>query len=237
MKLLLAASILASTPVAGAAPERTATAPPRYYVRHRAPARPPQPVASSPRPAASPRLSAAGPRSPDGSLTVSIASGDGMTRGGTQDGARDGDGAQIVWLTNNRTGERRRLLVSRYANDRARNLTGLSNPLFSLDGGYVYVSSRDDEPGSEVVHQLKLSTGAERAVTGGTALSVIRTGQYRGYLLVRQHRYRGPEGGSYGPVLVVRPDGHPMFVVPGSDADDGKDAVTPWLRAHGWTAS
>lgn len=152
MKLVLGTCILVSTltAVAVAAPVRPAIAGPRYYVRDR-----------------SASLPVVGVDSPDRSLTVSIGRGEPTST--------DGDGAQIVWLTNNRTKQRRQLLVSRYSSNFERNLTGLSNPLFSLDGGYVYVSSNDAGPGSGVVHQLKVSTGSERAVAPGAALAVIRT--------------------------------------------------------------
>jgi hypothetical protein len=76
-----------------------------------------------------------------------------------------------------------------------------------------------------------------RSVTSGTALRVIRTGPYRGYLLVQAHRYYNrPTGGSYNPVIVVRPDGHDEFVVPGSEIEEGSSAIDPWLARKGWRA-
>lgn len=110
-----------------------------------------------------------------------------------------------------------------------------SRPIFSLDGGFVYATESAAAPGSASVQQIRLRDGFRRFVTGGRLLSVLRTGPHRGYLLVEKHRYY-PQGGSYNPVSVVRPDGREMFVVPGSEVDDGARAVGPWLRRNGWTA-
>lgn len=150
----------------------------------------------------------------------------------------DGTGNQRLVLEDRRTGAKRRLLTSRHDDDSHRNLTSITAPLFSLDGGFLYFSTSDAAPTSGAVHCVDLKTGAVRFVVGGTALSVIRTGPYRGYLLVQQHRYYDrPEGGSYNPVVVVRPDGHEALVVPGSAIDDGDRAVSPWLAKNGWRAS
>lgn len=146
--------------------------------------------------------------------------------------------AQGLWVVDNRTGQRRRLLATRVDDDPKRTLEELAAPRFSLEGGYIYVTSVAAWATSGAVHQVSVATGAERFVVAGDLIAVIRTGPYRGFLLVQQHRYYDrPEGGSYNPVYVVRPDGHEMFVVPGSENDDGEYAVTPWLRAKGWVAN
>lgn len=167
--------------------------------------------------------------SPDGKHTATI-----LPNGA---GQADGTGSEVLMLGDMASGKERRLLISRYDENRRRNLTNLSNPLFSLNGGYVYVSASDIAPVSNAVHQIDLKTGAIRFVIGGRALKVIRTGPYRGYLLVQQHRYyEKPEGGSYNPVFVIRPDGHEEFMVPGSGNDDGELAVEPWLAKRNWRA-
>lgn len=152
-------------------------------------------------------------------------------------GDDDGTGATALVLIDRQSKRQKRLLTSRYDGDFTRNLTALSHPLFSLDGGYIYISSSDASPNSGAVHQISLTTGTEKFVVAGQALKVIRTGPYRGFLLVQTHRYYDrPEGGSYNPVFVVRPDGHHEFMVPGSANDDGKLAVDPWLAQNGWRA-
>ena len=167
--------------------------------------------------------------SPDGSLTARILQIDSPSDHGT--------GSEILVIEGRSTGWRKSLLISRYDDDYTRNTTGLSNPLFSLDGGYLYVTSSDNVPGRDAVHQVDVRTGKRRFVAGGYALSVLRTGPYRGYLLVQNHRYYDrPSGGSYNPVSVVRPDGHVEFMIPGSATDEGEKAVEPWLVRKGWRA-
>ncbi len=131
----------------------------------------------------------------------------------------------------------RKLLSPRRDDDLKRNLFGITHPVFSLDGGYVYVQA-DAWATSPATHQINLTTGAERFVIDGAVQSVIRSGPYRGMLLVSRHKYHpAPEFGSYDPVDVVRPDGKLMLTVPGSEADEGDPSVANWLKAHGWQAN
>ena len=177
-------------------------------------------------------VAAADPRavSPDGRRAAMIVD--------TGVGLDDGTGGQQLVIEDRRSGTKRRLLTSRYDGDSHRNLTNMTGPLFSLDGGFLYVSTSDAAPTSGAVHWIDLKTGAIRFVVGGTALAVIRTGPYRGYLLVQQHRYYDrPEGGSYNPVAAIRPDGQVALIVPGSEVDDGERAASPWLAKNGWRAS
>lgn len=147
------------------------------------------------------------------------------------------DGQASLWVADAADGSSRRLTVpSGKDEEPARNLNFVHHPIFSLDGGFVYVSAQAWVT-SDAVHQISLRTGAERFVVDGSALSVIRTGPWRGYLLVGRHMYyHRPEGGSYNPVYAVRPDNKQSFLVPGSDKDDGEHSVDRWLRAHKWQA-
>jgi hypothetical protein len=79
-------------------------------------------------------------KSPDGLYTASI-----VPNGG---GDENGSGAQALVLYSTKSNIKRRLLVSKWDGDYARNLAGLSKPLFSLDGGYVYFNSSDASPNS-----------------------------------------------------------------------------------------
>lgn len=173
--------------------------------------------------------SSTGSVSPDGRYTATI------LQTGVDHG--DGSGSQALVIADKRTGQVQRRLVSQYSDDPHQNLTNLGGPMFSLDGGYVYFSGSDGTVTSSTVQQLNLKTGAVRFVVSGWALAVIRSGPYRGYLLVQQHRYYDrPTGGSYNPVFVIRPDGHEEFIVPGSDNDYGELVVQPWLAKQGWKA-
>jgi hypothetical protein len=166
-------------------------------------------------------------RSPDGRYMVAV----------FQIGAgdEDGTGAQALVLSSASSKVQRRLLVSKSDGDYSRNTTGLSNPMFSLDGGFVYFSSSDVSPNSTYVHQFDLKLNSVRPVCPGMGLRVMRSGPYRGWLLVQKHRY-WPRGGSYNPVYLVRPSGKEEMMVPGSDNDDGELAIEPWLAKMKWRA-
>lgn len=152
-------------------------------------------------------------------------------------GDADGNGADALVLVDRRNGAKKTLLIAKYDEDHTRNLTSLSDPIFSLDNGYIYINSSDASPYRGAVHQINRRTGLVRFVTGGWALSVIRNGPHRGFLIVQKHLlYDRPQGGTYNPVFVVRPDGHREFMIPGSDNDDGELAVAPWLASRGWHA-
>jgi hypothetical protein len=141
-----------------------------------------------------------------------------------------------LWVVDGPTGEARKLIEPRPDTDPQANLAVFEHPVFSLDGRFVYVSANAWVT-SSAVHQVNVRTGAERFVSDGYASALIRTGPWRGYLLVGRHMYwPAPREGSYNPVYVVRPDGKEKFVVPGSETDDGGEAIEPWLKAHGWTA-
>lgn len=168
-------------------------------------------------------------KSPDGLYTASV-----VPNG---EGDENGSGAQALVLYSTKGNVQRRLLVSKWNGDYSRNLAGLSRPLFSLDGGYVYFSSTDASPNSAYVHQFDLKLNVIKAVCSGWALRVMRTGPYRGYLLVQTHRYWDrPEGGSYNPVFLTHPSGKKIMMVPGSDNDEGEFAVDPWLAKMNWRA-
>ena len=168
-------------------------------------------------------------KSPDGFYTVSV-----VPNG---EGDENGSGAQALVLYSSEGNVQRRLLVSKWNGDYSRNLAGLSRPLFSLNGGYVYFNSTDASPNSGYVHQFDLKLNVIRAVCSGWALRVMRTGPYRGYLLVQTHRYWDPpEGGLYNPVFLTHPSGKKIMMVPGSDKNEGELAVDHWLAKMDWRA-
>lgn len=168
-------------------------------------------------------------KSPNGVYTVSV-----IPHG---EGDENGSGAKALVLYSTKGKAQRRLLVSKWDGDYSRNLAGLSHPLFSLDGGYVYFSSTDASPNSGFVHQFDLKLNVIKPICAGWALRVVRTGPYRGYLLVQTHRYwNRPEGGSYNPVFLTHPSGRRITMVPGSDNDEGELAIDPWLAKMHWRA-
>lgn len=168
-------------------------------------------------------------RSPDTLYTVAIVP--------IGQGDENGSGSQAIVLYSTTAKIQRRLLVSKWSEDYASNLAGLSHPIFSLNGGYVYFNSTDASPNSGYVHQLDLKLNVVKSVCAGSVLRVMRTGPYRGYLLVQTHRYWDrPEGGSYNPVFLTHPSGKTVMMIPGSDSDDGEIAIDPWLTKANWRA-
>jgi hypothetical protein len=141
-----------------------------------------------------------------------------------------------LWIADGIAGTAQKLIGPSSNTDPRLDFTSFGSPIFSLDGRYVYVSAAAWAT-SSAVHQVDVATGKQRFVIDGSAIAVIRTGKYRGYLLVHRHMYHpAPEFGSYDPVYVVRPDARESFPVPGSDKDDGEQSVDRWLRANGWEA-
>lgn len=168
-------------------------------------------------------------KSPDGLYTVSIVP--------AGEGDENGTGSQAIDLYDANRTTKRRLLISKWNGVHSQNLVGLSHPIFSLDGGFVYFSSSDVEPTSGYVHRIDLKLNTVKSICSGSVLRVMRTGPYRGYLLVQTHRYWDrPEGGSYNPVFLTHPSGKKIMMVPGSDNDDGELAVDPWLAKMNWRA-
>ena len=111
-----------------------------------------------------------------------------------------------------------------------REIATFSNPVFSLDGGFVYVEVPEYAT-SNSVYQINLSTRAIRKVVDGNQTRVIRSGRYRGYLLVWRHQYYGaPSFGSYEAAYVVRPDAKEMFEVRAARNDEA--ALESWLSEN-----
>ena len=138
-------------------------------------------------------------------------------------------GSCAIWLADAHTGKRRKLYAG---------------PVFqgsfwalhwSPDERLVYFSRLESET-SAGTHVIDVRTRKEKLVFEGGLIGVLRTGPYRGYLLAQPHRY-WEAGGSYNPVVLVRPDGKEMLTVPGSDKDAGARSLGRWLRLKGWAAS
>lgn len=141
-----------------------------------------------------------------------------------------------LWIADGLKGGARKLIGHHDSSDIKQVFVSYGGPVFSLDGGFVYVTAQAWAT-SGAVHQVSLATGQERFIIDGGCEAVIRTGPWRGYLLVTRHMYYpAPRYGSYDPTYVVRPDAKQTFIVPGTDKDDGQDHLTPWLKKNGWQA-
>jgi len=150
--------------------------------------------------------------------------------------AEDENAPTSLWIADGLAGGAHKLIGHHDATDMKEVFIAYGGPVFSLDGGFVYVTAQAWAT-SGAVHQVSLATGQERFIMDGGVDKVIRTGPWRGYLLVTRHMYYpAPKDGSYDPTYVVRPDAKQSFIVPGTDRDDDQDHVTPWLKQHGWAA-
>lgn len=150
-----------------------------------------------------------------------------------REGGRDlFDGQSSLWIVDAASGSPRRLLTPKGDDEPKRSLALVHRPFFSLDGGYVYVEA-EAWVTSAAIHQVSVTTGKERYVADGWIHGILRTGPYRGDLVVSQHRYhKAPRYGSYDPAAVIRPDGKVVLKLPGEEPD-----VDGWVKARGWILS
>lgn len=99
-------------------------------------------------------------------------------------------------------------------------LAALQTPQFSPDGKQVYFGSAAWAT-SGAIHAVDLRTRRVRFVMPGNGLEVVRTGEYRGCLLVQQHRYF-LGGGSFDWFWLFRADGKEVGPV-GEDTANFKE--------------
>ncbi len=121
-----------------------------------------------------------------------------------ESGAGEADANQI-WTVGT-DGKNAALLVRSAPNGNPKALlAGLSAPQFSPDGRTVYFLSAAWAT-SGAVHSVDVVTRKVAYVCPGNELEVIRTGEYRGHLIVQQHKYF-VGGGSYDWYWLLRADG------------------------------
>jgi hypothetical protein len=144
-------------------------------------------------------------------------------------------GITSLWLTDTRTHISRMVVRGNEAPSNVAIFSAFGDPHFLMDGTSVYLSVVAGEV-SMATFRVDLRTGARRFAMFGGAVGVMRTGPYAGCLLVQQHRY-WTKGGSYNPVVLVRPNGKQLLMIPGSENDDGERSVGYWLHRKGWRAS
>jgi hypothetical protein len=142
-----------------------------------------------------------------------------------------------LWVADVPGGAARQVIGSRSSDDMKQIFVSYAGPSFSADGAVVYVTA-DAWATSGAVHAVNIATGEEHYVIDGGLKGVIRTGRFRGDLLVTRHLYHpAPQYGAYEPTFVVSPDGKQLLMVPDSDKEDDADHVGEWLAKNHWTAS
>ena len=157
--------------------------------------------------------------SSDGATVVYI-----KTLGPGQNGA-DGDWNEL-WLCT--TADRIcRVLLKPAVGDKPENdLSGITHPIFSLNGNFVYVQTRGWAT-SDAIHQVNVATGVQKFVADANSMQLIENAKYAGDLLVVQHRYHdAPEYGSYDPTNVIDPTGK---VLQQLSPDEDEAPVQKWI--------
>jgi dipeptidyl aminopeptidase/acylaminoacyl peptidase len=90
-------------------------------------------------------------------------------------------------------------------------LVDMNAPQFSPDGKKIYFVSAAWAT-SGAVHVYDLQSKQQKFLCPGNDLHVVRTGDYKGHLLVTQHRYF-IGGGSYDWFWLLKPDGSEVGAV------------------------
>jgi hypothetical protein len=116
-----------------------------------------------------------------------------------------------VWIVDADGAHPRRLVTGQYDEEVKAFLCDLHGLHFSPDGSKLYFQSAPVAVES-AVHVFDLATDRHRFVTMGSLLRVIPKGQYKGNLLVQQHRYF-LGGGSYDWVWLISPQGEELGAV------------------------
>jgi hypothetical protein len=144
--------------------------------------------------------------------------------------------ATSLWIGDGFTATSRKLAGEASAEDLHAAIVDPQAAAFSLDGGYVYVTS-SLAPTGPGVHQISIATGQQKFVINGTLRAVLRTGRYRGDLIVdRRVAKAQPEDGTEEAAFVVGTDGKKVIMIPDSDQPGAHDAVERWLAEKGWKA-
>ena len=69
----------------------------------------------------------------------------------------------------------------------------------------------------------------------GWLYGVLRTGPYRGHLVVGQQPWRGAVAiGAGNPVSVVSPNGEVVMNLADGEREAGERTVAEWLKEKGW---
>ena len=114
--------------------------------------------------------------------------------------------ASEIWIVQTDGHNARRLIKSEPCSGPHNcDLFNLMAPQFSIDGRTLFFEAQCYAT-DDCIQSIDLRTGRRAMISGGGGLTVIKEGQYRGNLMIHQHRYFLC-GGSYDWFYVVKPDG------------------------------
>ena len=158
--------------------------------------------------------------SPDGRWVVFVR----QTPGDTVNTSLGWEQRTELWIVRSDGSNAKRLLRGREGTSPETSLARLENPAFSVDGRTVYFGSTGWVT-SDALHAVDVATGRERFVCAANGFELLTRGQYRGDIMVGQHRYKAE--GSYDGTWIVSPRGSVIRLVTLEDAPDA-DA---WIAA------
>ncbi|EAW2933977.1 DUF4156 domain-containing protein [Salmonella enterica] len=107
------------------------------------------------------------------------------------------------------------LVKPKYFKDPTKNFTEFSNLKLSYDNKYLYF--HEGGPATSYrIYKLDLKNNNYKLVTNGYLHCLVKTGKYKGDLIVSQHKYY-VQGGSYNPISLFTPLGKKLGIVGGDD--------------------
>lgn len=128
--------------------------------------------------------------------------------------------ATELWIRDQRTGERRLLVRGHNAATMENVIGDITSPVMSEDGETVYFLSAAWAV-SGALHCVDVRTKKERFMIDANSIEVVRTGPYRGCLLVDRHliKYddKGESLGRDSYLWLVSADGKPIREIGRSD--------------------
>jgi len=102
-----------------------------------------------------------------------------------------------IWIYNLKTKSKRLLVANNFScNHPSKKIVDPKGLQFSPDGKTLYFLT-SAWPTSNAIHSVNIDGKNLRFVTDGNEYHIVRSGPYRGDLIVNQHRYRFHPMGSY----------------------------------------
>ena len=132
--------------------------------------------------------------------------------------------ATELWISRRDGSHARRLVRGRAAKSIESVIASISDLAFSPDDRQLYFLSAAWAT-SDAVHVVDLASGRERFVAAALSLEVLQAGEYRGCLLVGQHRY-WMAGGSYNWLWLLTASGKEI----GPVIDPESEGAEEWLK-------
>ncbi|MDD4945586.1 MAG: hypothetical protein PHQ73_01720 [Gallionella sp.] len=120
-------------------------------------------------------------------------------------GGDDSAETSELWLMRADGSGRRRLTAVAASDDPQGDLSRVSNPAFSPDGGTLYFMARAWAT-SDAIHAVELASGKQRFLCDGNSLDVITAGRLTGHLIVEKHKYPS-NGPAYDAQWLISPQG------------------------------